>query len=157
MTRSRGRSASAYSSGARLVNASRVMLLAAAVANVLGWWLPVARDYRGWQAFRVALTPLWPFEQFKIEPGLLLVLSVASALTNLLFVVLAALLMLRPRQRARLVLWAAAGATLLNLHWPVSMGGNADDLLIGYFVWVVGFALLTFAAFLAVKEAPRGA
>jgi hypothetical protein len=85
------------------------------------------------------------------------VLSVASALTNLLFVVLAALLVLRPRQRARLVLWAAAGATLLNLHWPISMGDNADDLLIGYFVWVVGFALLTLAAFLAVKEAPRAA
>ena len=72
------------------MNASRATLLAAVVANVLGWWLPVADDYRGWQAFRVALSPLWPFEQFKIEPGVLLVLSVASALTNLLFVVLAA-------------------------------------------------------------------
>ena len=34
-----------------------------------GWVLPVVDDYRGWQAFRVALSPLWPFEQFRIEPG----------------------------------------------------------------------------------------
>ena len=137
------------------MNASRATLLAAVVANVLGWWLPVADDYRGWQAFRVALSPLWPFEQFRIEPGVLLVLSVASALTNLLFVVLAALLVVGPQARARLVLWAAAGATLLNLHWPISMGENADDLLIGYYVWVVGFALLALAAFLEVKQVRR--
>ena len=52
--------------------------------------LPVVYDDRGWQAFRVALSPLWPYEDFRIEPGLLLVLSVASALTNVLFVALAA-------------------------------------------------------------------
>ena len=137
------------------MNASRATLLAAVVANVLGWWLPVADDYRGWQAFRVALSPLWPFEQFKIEPGVLLVLSVASALTNLLFVVLAVLLVAVPQARARLVLWAAAAATLLNLHWPISMEENADDLLIGYYVWVVGFALLALAAFLEVKRVRR--
>jgi len=116
--------------------------------------LPVADDYRGWQAFRVALSPLWPFEQFKIEPGVLLVLSVASGLTNLLFVLLAAWLV-AGQGRARLVLWAAAGATLLNLHWPISMGENADDLLLGYYVWVVGFALLALAAFLEVKQVRR--
>ena len=137
------------------MNASRATLLAAVVANVLGWWLPVADDYRGWQAFRVALSPLWPFEQFRIEPGLLLVLSVASALTNLLFIVLAVLLVAAPQVRARLVLWAAARATLLNLHWPISMEENADDLLFGYYVWVVGFALLSLAAFLEVKQARR--
>lgn len=133
------------------MNASRVALLAAVVANVLGWLMPVARGYVGWQAFRVALSPLWPFEQFRIEPGVLLVLSVASALTNALFVALAALLVMQ-RERARLVLWAAAGATLLNLHWPISMGSERDELEIGYFVWVCSFALLALAAFLV---APR--
>ena len=53
------------------------------------------------------------------------------------------------------MLWAAAGATLLNLHWPISMGENADDLLLGYYVWVVGFALLALAAFLEVKQVRR--
>ena len=130
------------------MNASRVALLAAIVANVLGWILPVVYDDRGWQAFRVALSPLWPYEDFRIAPGLLLVLSVASALTNVLFVVLATLLV-RGEGRAKAVLWAAAGATLLNLHWPISMGDERRLLDSGYFVWVCSFALLAFAAFLA--------
>jgi hypothetical protein len=130
------------------MNASRVALFAAIVANVLGWVLPVVYDDRGWQAFRVALSPLWPYEDFRIEPGFLLVLSVASALTNVLFVVLAILLVLR-EGRVKAVLWVAAGATLLNLHWPISMGGERRLLETGYFVWVCSFALLALAAFLA--------
>ena len=130
------------------MNASRVALLVAIVANVLGWVLPVVYDDRGWQAFRVALSPLWPYQDFRIEPGLLLVLSVASALTNVLFVALVAMLVLA-RERWKAVLWAAAAATLLNLHWPVSMGDESRRLESGYFVWVCSFALLALAAFLA--------
>jgi hypothetical protein len=137
------------------MNASRVSLLAAAVANVLGWLLPVVHDYRGWQAFRVAFSPLWPFEQFRIEPGALLVLSVASALTNLLFVALAVALVLDAQRWARAVLWAAAGATLLNLHWPISMGAQRAELESGYFIWVSSFALLALAAFLAAARPRR--
>jgi hypothetical protein len=126
-------------------------LLAATVANVLGWILPVVDDYRGWQAFRVAFSPVWPFEQFRIDPGPLMALSVASALTNVLFVVLAALLALgrvRSRARARTVLWVAAGATLLDLHWPISMAETRVELENGYFIWVASFALLALAAYL---------
>jgi hypothetical protein len=137
------------------MNASRVALLAAVLACVAGWLTPVVDDYLGWQAFRVALSPLWPFEQFRIEPGWLLVLSVASALTNLLFVVLAAVLVRDAVRRARIVLWAAAGATLLNLHWPISMGAQRAELELGYFVWVCSFALLALAAFLALPRARR--
>ena len=137
------------------MNESRVALLAAVVANVAGWLMPVVDDYLGWQAFRVALSPLWPFEQFRIEPGPLLVLSVASGLTNLLFVVLGATLAARPQRYGKVVLWAAAAATLLNLHWPISMGAERDELELGYFVWVCSFALLALAAFLAVARARR--
>lgn len=137
------------------MNASRVALLAAIVANVLGWLMPVAQDYVGWQAFRVALSPLWPFEGFRIQPGLLLVLSVASALTNALFVVLAAMLIAEPLRRAKLVLWGAAAATLLNLHWPISMGNERDELELGYFIWVCSFALLALAAFMTVVPRRR--
>lgn len=137
------------------MNAVRAALLAAIVANVLGWLLPVVDDYRGWQAFRVALSPLWPFEQFRIQPGWLLVLSVASALTNLLFVALAGTLAFGGVQRARLVLYGAAAAALLNLHWPISMGAERDELASGYFVWVASFALLTLAASLAARAARR--
>jgi hypothetical protein len=126
--------------------------LAAVVTNLLSWFMPVADDYVGWQAFRVALSPLWPFEQFHIQPGALLVLSVASGITNLLFWVLAAVLVTQPARRAKPVLWAAAAATLLNLHWPISMGEERAQLENGYFVWVCSFALLALAAFLAVRR-----
>jgi hypothetical protein len=128
-------------------------LAAAVIANVLGWALPVIDDYRGWQAFRVAFSPVWPFEQFRLEPGLLWVLSVASALTNVLFVALAVLLLLG--RHARLVLWAAAGAALLDLHWPISMGAQRAELESGYFIWVCSFVLLALAAFLQTAPGRR--
>jgi hypothetical protein len=53
------------------------------------------------------------------------------------------------------VLWAAAAATLLNLHWPISMGAERDELELGYFVWVCSFAVLALAAFLAVARTRR--
>jgi hypothetical protein len=136
------------------MNGARATLLAAFVAHVLGWLLPVARGYHGWHAFRIALSPLWPYENFSIEPGILLVLSVASALTNVLFIALAILLVLR-EGRARAILWAAAGATLLNLHWPISMGDERRVLEGGYFVWVCSFVLLALAAFLALRATRR--
>ncbi len=133
---------------------------AAIVANVLGWVLPVVNDYRGWQAFRVAFSPVWPFENFKINPGPLMLLSVASAATNALFYVLAVLIAVRwanTARRARGVLWVAAGAALLDMHWPLSMGEMAVELENGYFVWVGGFALLALAAFFEVQGARRQA
>jgi hypothetical protein len=137
------------------MNASRVALLAAVAGNLWGWVGPVVDDNRGWRAFRVALSPLWPYENFRIEPGALLILSVGSALTNVLFVALVAVLLRHGAQRAKVVLWSAAAATLLNLHWPISMGQERGQLENGYFVWVCSFALLAFAAFLAVPRHRR--
>jgi hypothetical protein len=132
----------------------RVVLALAVLANALGWVLPVIDKYRGWQAFRVALSPLWPYERFHIDDAKLEILSVASAATNVLFAVVAVWLAFGrgAGPRARIALWAAAAATLLNLHWPISMGDSAPGLRAGYFVWVVSFALLTLAAFLADKR-----
>jgi hypothetical protein len=141
---------------ARTMGRMWATLAVSIIANVLGWVLPVIDDYRGWQAFRVAFSPVWPFEQFKLNPGLLMLLSVASALTNVLFVVLAAALVARFARtvaRARAVLWAAAGAALLNLHWPISMGEERGQLELGYFVWVASFGLLALTAFFAVLDA----
>ena len=137
------------------MSASRVTLAAALVANVLGWLLPVARGYHGWHAFRIALSPLWPYEQFTIEPGAVLVLSVASALTNVLFAALAVVLAVFGARYARLVLFTAAAATLLDLHWPITMGAERAALESGYFVWVCSFALLALAAFLALRARRR--
>jgi hypothetical protein len=71
-----------------------------------------------------------------------------------LFIALAILLVLRAG-RARAILWAVAGATLLNLHWPISMGDERRVLEGGYFVWVCSFVLLALAAFLALRATRR--
>ena len=135
------------------MNAPRATLLAAVVANVLGWVLTAAMDVRGWKAFTVALSPLWSFEDFADEPTWFLVLIVASALTNVLFIVLATMLVLGRKPKA--VLWAAAAATLLDLHWVVTLEADRRYLASGYFIWVCSFALLAFSAFLAQRPARR--
>ncbi len=128
-----------------------VVLILAVIANALGWVLPVVDDYRGWNAFRVGLSPIWPYEPFHIEAWHLILLSVSSALTNGVFVIVAALL-LKGGVSARALLWVAAAATLLNLHWVITMEDSRDDLTIGYFIWVVSFALLALAAYLQLPS-----
>lgn len=81
--------------GAPKARGAIVLLIAAIVAHLLGWALPVKDDYRGVHAFRVALSPLWPYErsniQFHIPPGRLVYLSVGSAATNIVFAIVAVL------------------------------------------------------------------
>lgn len=137
---------------------TRVLLIAAIVAHVLGWSLPVIRDYRGVHAFRVALSPIWPYEQFHIPSGRLVYLSVASATTNVVFalVAIAALVgAVQSRARERVAVWIVGAAALLNLHWPISMGDNASGLRAGYFVWIASFVLLLLAVHPALSSRRR--
>jgi hypothetical protein len=133
------------------VTRARVLYVLAIVSNVLGWVLPVIDDdtrvYRGVHAFRVALSPLWPYEEFHIPAGRLTWLSVASALTNVLFVVLAAVLWkaVARSEGHRLGVFVLGAATLLNLHWTVSLRGSPLELGAGYYVWVISFVLLLLA------------
>lgn len=135
------------------MKAPHAILLAAVVANLLGWVLPAIQDVRGWSAFTVSLSPLWSAEEFRGEPVWLLILMVASALTNLLFIALAALLVRGASPRG--VLFAAAAAALLNLHWVLTLESDRRFLESGYFVWVCSFALLALAAFLAARPVGR--
>jgi len=148
-------SGSVEASDARPMTRARVLLLVAIVAHALGWALPVMDDYRGFHAFRIALSPLWPYEQFHIPSGRLVFLSVGSALTNLVFalVAIAALVgALQTRSRQRVAVWVVGAATLLNLHWPVSMGDSAGDLRAGYYVWIASFVLLLLAVHPALAK-----
>jgi len=128
---------------------ARVLLIAAIVAHALGWVLPVLDDYRGVHAFRVALSPVWPYEQFHVPAGRLVYLSVASAATNVVFaalVIAEVLGAVRTRSRQRLAVWIVGAATLLNLHWPLTMG---------YYVWVASFVLLLLAVHPALSPRLR--
>ena len=135
--------------------ASRATLIAAVIANVLGWLLPAYSDERGWSAFVFALSPLWDYRSFNNEPFALIAFIVASALTNVLFAGLAVAVVLGKARRAKAVLWAAAAATLLNLYWPVLLEADRGRLEAGYFIWVSSFALLALAAFLTLRSEPR--
>ena len=146
----------------RAASRARVALLSAIVAHVLGWALPVMDDYRGVHAFRVALSPLWPYErsniQFHIPAGRLVYLSVASALTNVAFaaVAIAALAgAMRTRSTQLAAVWFIGAATVLDLHWPISMGNSAAGLRLGYYVWVGSFVLLLLAVHPALATRAR--
>jgi hypothetical protein len=131
---------------------AKAVWICAVVANALGWALPVIDDdnrvYRGFHAFRVALSPFWPYEEFHVPTGYFTWLSIASALTNVLFVAIAVYLWPRVARSvgSRVAVFALGAAALLNLHWTVTMQDSADDLAIGYYVWVMSFVLLLLAA-----------
>ncbi len=80
----------------------------------------------------------------------LLILRSASALTNFLFVGLAVLLVRGGAEKV--VLWAAAAATLLESALGDLAGRDRRYLEAGYFIWVCSFALLALAAFLALRR-----
>jgi len=128
------------------MNRRTVLLIAAACGFVLGWVLPVLDDYRGWQAFRVALSPLWPYENFGFDAWYSAVLTVASGLTNAVFVGVFLDVVLWRRASTRVIGWALIAATVLNLHWLARAGEDFVDLRVGYYVWVLSFPLLALAA-----------
>ncbi len=137
-------------------------MLVSIVAHALGWALPVMEDYRGVHAFRVALSPVWAYErsniQFHIPAGRLVYLSVASALTNLVFGVVAIAALagaVQTRSRRLVAVWVVGAATVLNLHWPISMGSSAGGLRVGYYFWIASFVLLLLAVHPALAKRGR--
>ena len=143
---------------------AKALYVLAIVAHALGWVLPVIRDqqrvYRGVHAFRVALSPLWPYEHFHLPTGYTLWLSLASGLTNVVFVGMAVYLwpFVARGAGSRFAAFVLGAAALLNLHWTLTLRGNAADLELGYYVWVVSFVLLLLAVHpaLAAGRLSRG-
>jgi hypothetical protein len=122
------------------------LLVAAALAFIGGWVLPVIDDHPGWQAFRVALSPVWPYENFGFDAWYSAALTVASALTNAVFVGALAAVLLRLSVAARTLTWILLGAMLLDLQWLVRAGSQFTVLGVGYYVWIAAFPLLALAA-----------
>lgn len=131
------------------------------LVHAIAWLSPVHADGErlpgtlpGWQAFRVAFSPVWRYEGFSADTGYGAAISSASALTNL--VMLASVpVVLRGSARARAVLgWTAAGSAVLNAQWFLA-GGRAE-LRIGYYLWWFSFVLLTAGVFGPKRGDPRG-
>jgi hypothetical protein len=128
----------------------------AAACFVAGWFLPAASEVPGWMAFRFAFAPVWPYRDTggdgSVEDA---VPQVLSALTNVVFVVLFAQLVLGKPMRAALYLRVAIACFVLNLYWFVQMvrDGALRDLWIGYYVWMVAFALQVLIGWMLTRAA----
>ena len=139
----------------------KLLFVVAMIANALGWVLPVIDDdervYRGVHAFRVALSPLWPYGDFHIPAGRTMWLSVASALTNVVFLALAVYLWPKVARSAgdRIAVFVLGAAAMLNLHWPITLRASPLDLGSGYYFWVLSFVLLLLAVHPALAAGRR--
>jgi len=127
----------------------RRQLYATWLAYVLAWFLPVVKDgitlregLPGWQALRVALDPVWPYEGIQYDIWWAATLAVLSAATNLLM--LASPLVLAVPQSARVIPWLAWTAVVVNAHWYV-LHFKLTELRPGYVLWWVSFLGLALA------------
>lgn len=139
----------------------RLVLYSAWVAYIAAWVLPVIKDgvtlpegLPGWQAFRVAFAPVWPYEGVKFQTWYSAALAVLSALSNGTMLSSPFVLVPRLRRFASACGWAAATGVVIDGHW-FAMGLQNDDwadLRIGYFLWWGSFLLLAMGMFALSKS-----
>ena len=130
-----------------------ILLAVAAFLYVLSWLLPVADGgttlsdggLPGWEAFRLALSPIWSYEGLAGDSWWSDSLSVLSALTNIGFVASAAILASWPQRFRRGTFWSLVLATIVNTLWFV-LSDERSDLRIGYYLWLSSFIVLAVAA-----------
>lgn len=141
--------------GGRLTTPRR-FLLAVLSVYVLAWCLPSVRYdimgtvlMRGWDVTWEALTPFWK-AGMKMNQLVGNLLSVSSALTNVVFIVVLIhawrwtspdrLSAVAPGERRpfRWGLWALGVSAVVNLYWLILRGLLAE----GYFLWLSSFVAL---------------
>jgi hypothetical protein len=128
--------------------AMRYVLLLAATCFVASWFLTAVPEVPGWMAFRYALSPLWPYGEASAQGAEEIVPQVASALTNVAFVIMFAMILCRKVRRPGLFFRVTIICFVMNLYWFVQFArdGSLDDLRIGYYVWLAAFALMMLRA-----------
>lgn len=73
---------------------STLIVAIAAIIFLIAWFIPVVKDgtslakggVPGWEAFRVALSPVWSYQGWEGGNWFLKLISIISGLTNLWFV-----------------------------------------------------------------------
>jgi hypothetical protein len=122
----------------------RNLCLLAAACFLASWFLPVGAEVPGWMAFRYAMSPLWPYGDTSPADVEDAIPQVASALTNVVFPIMFVMAMRGTVRRPSLFFRVAIICFVANLYWFVQLwrDGSLRDLLIGYYVWVLGFALM---------------
>jgi hypothetical protein len=127
---------------------------------VVAWFLPVAdggvtlpHGVPGWEAFRVAMCALWPYESYHTDYP---VLCIISAATTLLFLPVSLWAVLSGSHALRRAsAWVATFAFVVNAHFFVLLGPERKDLRIGYFLWLFSFLLMAFGLFALSPEAHK--
>jgi hypothetical protein len=141
----------------RTANMRRPQLLisSAWLLHAISWFLPVVKGgvrfphgLPGWQAFRVAACPVWPYADFQTGEWYYAVLSVISAATTPLFILGSVwVVSVGSTSLRRASSWVAASAFMVNAHWYVLFGSDRGDLRIGYFLWWFSFLFLALGLF----------
>ena len=132
-----------------------VVLWSGVVLYLLSWCLPVidggtslARGgLPGWEAFRFALSPIWPFQGSGGATGILDALGAVSALTNGGFVLAVAALAAGHVRLRRVASWGLIASAGVNAMWFL-MADARGELRVGYYAWWGAFIVLAGAAFL---------
>ena len=145
----------------------RVLTLAVG-AYAVAWLLPSVVGQSllhrgvlpGWEATRVALSPIWRYTyqgtplgpEDAVWPKA--AIAVASGLTNLVFVLAVAWLGWRPqtvRWPLEALVWSAA---VLNTQWFLLGGSSRGALRIGYYLWITSYVLIGAALHEARRTLP---
>jgi membrane associated rhomboid family serine protease len=134
-----------------------ILVWTASAAFVASWFMPVLVDVPGWMAFRYSLAPLIPYGGVGNLSAEDSVPQVLSGLTNVVFIVMAALWITNQRMRAGLFVRISLACFLLNLYWPVKAirEGGLRDILFGYYAWEAAFAALLAVAVMAAVASRR--
>jgi hypothetical protein len=120
----------------------------------IAWFVPVHQygvvrfpgGLPGWEAFRMAFNPIWPYGRGWANHWFGAVLTSSSALTNLIILAsIPVVLRSSGRMRTRLA-WVALGAGVINAQWWILNQGRAD-LRIGYYLWWASFIVLAAGIF----------
>jgi hypothetical protein len=137
---------------------AHLLILGAWLIFAAAWFLPVVSNggkfpstLPGWQAFRTALSPVWPYEGAQFT-GIGAVSAVLSAVTTILFVVVfmggsPRIVWRGSRSARRMSAWVAVGAFVLDAHWYFFYGMNQSGLMIGYFLWWFSFLVMAAGLF----------
>jgi|ERR1700739_3338392 len=138
-----------------------LLIWSAWLLYAIAWFLPVVNGgvtfpdgLPGWQAFRAAACPVWPYEGFKIDGWYHAVLSTISAATTPLFILGSVWAVSHGSSTLRRgAAWIATSAFIVNAHWYVLFGSDRKDLRIGYFLWWFSFLFIGLGLFdLSVRK-----
>jgi hypothetical protein len=141
---------------------ANLLILAAWIIHGTSWFLPalevqeIHAPLAGWKAFRVASCAIWPCKDIQFQTVGQAVLATVSVATTVFFVVCSPWVALRgSRVLRRWSAWVATAAFIFNTHWIITLGPQRSELAIGYFLWLLSFALLAIGLFISSRLVVR--